>query len=284
MPFCSMKFLAVAILLLSVRPQSVLAQQTPPIPDAATLLKQVVENQHRLDKVRESYTYRESITTEEVDNKGAVKKIEREDAEVFFVNGHEIHRTISKNGKPLEGHDLDKETGHITKEVERAEKTPPDKNLEGQQVIHISRLLSIMQISNPRIEVVKGRAAYVYDFCGKRDADTHGMVEDASKKIAGTIWIDIKDRQVARLDSRFLDNFHIGGGLVANIQKGSSFHFEQALVKDELWLPTAADIHFDARVLLLKGIRQHILVLDRDYEKFHVDTEQKGTILEKQQH
>jgi len=256
-------------------------QHTTVIPDAATLMKEVVENQHRLDKVRESYTYKESVATEEIDGKGRVNKTEREEFEVFFVNGHEIHRKVAVDGKPLDGQDLEKETEHVTKEVERAEKTPPDKSPEGQQVIHISRLLSLMEISNPRVEEVKGRATYVYDFCGKRDAETHGMVEDASKKIAGTIWIDVKDRQVARLDSRFLENFHVGGGLVANVLKGTSFHFEQGPVKNELWLPTAAEINFEARVLLLKGIRQHVTVLDHDYERFHVETEQKGAVVEK---
>ena len=248
----------------------------PAIPDAATLLKDVVLNQHKLDHVRESYTYKESVTTEEIDGKGAVKKIEHEEQEVFFVNGHEIHRTVVKEGKPLDGEALEKENTRVTKEVDRAEKTPMGQPMKGEEPIRVSRLLEIMEISNPRIEEVNGRPAYAYDFAGKRNAETHNMVEDVSKKIAGTIWIDAKDHQVARLDSHFLDNFHVGGGLVANIQKGTSFHFEQALVKNELWLPTNVDIHFAARVLLLKGIRQHIVIRDHDYERFKVEAEQKG--------
>ena len=58
-----------------------------------------------------------------------------------------------------------------------------------------------------------------------------GMMEDASKKLQGTIWIDEADRQVAHLEVSFDDNFHVAGGPVRDVQKGSSFRFDQAPVE-----------------------------------------------------
>ncbi len=192
---------------------------------------------------------------------------------MFFVNGHLIERVVKKNGQPLSGNDLDKETGRVTKLVKKAEKTPSDKPLEGE-VVTVSRLLEIMDVRNERRENYRGRPTIVFDFVGRKDAKTHGLAEDASKKLQGTIWIDEADRQIAHLDVVFNDNFHVAGGLVANVQKGTNFHFDQAQVNGEIWLPTGVDGTVQARVLLVKGYRQHFTERDYDYKRFRVEAEQ----------
>ena len=162
---------------------------------------------------------------------------------------------VKKNGQPLSEHELKKETERVTKLAEKAEKTPRDQPLEGQ-TISISRLLEIMDVRNPRRETYRGRPTIIFDFIGRKDAKTHGIVEDASKKLQGTIWVDEANRQVVHLDASFNDNFRIGGGLLGTIEKGSNFHFDQALVNGEIWLPTGGEATVQARVLI-KGIRQH---------------------------
>jgi hypothetical protein len=135
-------------------------------------------------------------------------------------------------------------------------------------------LLKIMDVRNERRESYRGRPAIVFDFVGRKDAQTHGLAEDVSKKLQGTLWVAEADRQIAHLDAVFSDNFHIGGGVVANVQKGSNFHFDQALVNGEVWLPTGAEGTVQARVLLVKSYRQHVTERDYDYKRFHVEAEQ----------
>jgi hypothetical protein len=251
------------------------AQQAavPPLPAIPQLMREVVDHQRQLEKVRENYTYSATVTTQDIDAGGQVKKTETEEQEIFFVNGHAVGRTVKKNGRPLSGHDLEKETERMTKLVEKAEKTPSDQPLEGQE-ISVSRLLKIMDVRNERRESYRGRPAIVFDFVGRKDAQTHGLAEDVSKKLQGTLWVAEADRQIAHLDAVFSDNFHIGGGVVANVQKGSNFHFDQALVNGEVWLPTGAEGTVQARVLLVKSYRQHVTERDYDYKRFHVEAEQ----------
>jgi hypothetical protein len=245
-----------------------------PIPDIRTLMTEVMDHQKQLEKVRENYTYRTSIRTDAIDSNGNVMKTETEDTEVFFVNTHRIERTVKKDGKPLDEHDQQKEQERVSKLVEKAQKVPPGQPLEGPNTtISISHLLDIMDVKNPRRVLFRGRSTIVFDFAGRHDAKTHGLAEDASKKLAGTLWVDERDRQVARMEARFIDNFHVIGGLLANIQKGSSFYFDQAPVNGEIWFPTGAEGHVVARVLLLKGVRQHIMEHDSDYERFSVSDE-----------
>lgn len=223
--------------------------------------------------MRENYTYTSAQTLEDVDSNGQVKKTETSEHEVFFVNNHSVSRTVKKDGKPLDEHEEKKETERVTKEAEKAAQTPPDQQVEGQQQVSITQLLDLMEVRNPRREVYRGRPAIVFDFVGRKDAKTHGMMEDASKKLEGTLWIDEADRQVAHMDVRFVDSFRVAGGLVATIQKGSSFHFDQSPVNGELWLPTGAEARVEARVLLVKGVRQHFTERDYDFKRFHVEAQ-----------
>lgn len=260
--------------LLATPPAFAQPEQEKPIPDIRQLMKEVMEHQKKLEKVRENYTYTSLQTVQDIDRNGKVTKTETREAEDFFVNGHIIERTVKKNGKPLAGRDLEKETDRVTKLVEKAQKTPPGQPIEGPSV-SISRVLEIMDVRNPRREQFRGRPTITFDFSGRRDAKTHGMVEDASKKLKGTIWVDEADRQVAHMEVSFVENFRIGAGLLANIQKGSNFRFDQAPVNQGLWLPTGGEGAVQARVLLLKNMRQHFFERDYDYKVFSVDAQQQ---------
>ena len=274
----------------SAAAQTEAAASLPSIPQ---LMREVQEHQRELDKVRESYTYSSLHTTQDLDTSGQVKKTETEEDEDFFVNGHVIERTVKRDGKPLTGHDLEKETERVTKLVEKAEKIPPHQPLEGPSIT-VSRLLEIMDVRNERREMYRNRPTIVFDFVGRKDAKTHGLVEDASKKLQGTVWIDEADRQVAHMQVSFIDNFHVAGGLFANVQKGSNFSFDQEPVNpikadppargrkgeanksapsDVLWLPTGGQGSMQARVLLLKNYRQRYIERDYDYKRFKVETE-----------
>jgi hypothetical protein len=244
-----------------------------PLPDIRQLMHEVMDHQKQLEKVRESYTYSSTQTIQDIDSHGQVTKTETSENEDFFVNGHAIERTVKKNGQPLSDHDQQKETERITKLVQKAEKTPSGQPLEGPTV-SVSRVLELMDIRNARREMYRGRPAIVFDFVGRKDAKTHGLAEDVSKKLKGTMWVDEADREVAHLDVTFDDNFHVAGGLVANIQKGSNFHFDQGPVEEQLWLPTGGEGNFQARVLLVKNMRQRFSERDYDYKRFRVDTQQ----------
>lgn len=271
-----MRFSSAVLLAISLSSYAATGQngQERPIPEPRQLMKEVLEHQKSLEKVRENYTYTSLHTVQDVDSNGRVTKTETREGEDFFVNGHIIERTTRKNGQPLTGRDLDKETDRVTKLVEKAQKTPSGQSIEGQS-ISVSRVLEIMDVRNPRRETYRGRQTIVFDFVGRKDAKTHGLVEDASKKLQGTIWVDESDRQVAHMEVSFVDNFKIAGGIFASIQKGSNFRFDQAPVNQGLWLPTGGEGSMQAKVLMLKNMRQHFLERDYDYKVFSVDAQQQ---------
>jgi len=251
---------------------------SPSLPEIHQLMHEVQDHQKQLDKVRENYTYTSLQTTQDLDSNGQVKKTEVTENEDFFVNSHVIERMVKKDGKPLDSHDEQKESERITKLVEKAGKTPPGQPIDGPS-ISISRVLEIMDVRSPRRETFRGRPTIVFDFIGRKDVKTHGLAEDASKKLQGTLWVDEADREVAHMEVSFDDTFKVAGGLFATIQKGSSFRFDQEPVNGELWLPTGAEASVQARLLLVKSIRQHFIELDYDFKRFHVDAQQGKDVM-----
>jgi hypothetical protein len=72
----------------------------------------------------------------------------------------------------------------------------------------------------------------------------------------------------------FNDNFRVAGGIVATVQKGSNFRFDQAKVNREIWLPTGGEGVMQARVLMVKSLRQRFSERDYDYKRFKVETQE----------
>ena len=86
------------------------------------------------------------------------------------------------------------------------------------------------------------------------------------------MWIDEKALNVARLQAYFVADMKIAGGLLANVQRGTSFIIEQAFINNEVWLPTYEEAQVGARVLLLKGLKLNQVTRYSDYKRFNVDT------------
>jgi hypothetical protein len=272
--------------LLPAAPAPVKKPANAPLPPISELVREVRDRQYQSDKVRENYSYTSLQTTQDIDSNGQVKKTVTMEIHEFFVNTHVIERTIRKNGQPLDDHDRQKESERVSRLVEKAEKTPPGQLLQALNTDIsripdiVGRMLPIMDVRNPRRVNWHNRPTIVFDFVGRKDAMTHSLAEDTSKQLQGTIWIDEADRQIAHLDVSFNDDFRVASGLVANIEKGSSFHFDQAPVNDEVWLPIGGEGAVQARILIVKTIRQRYFERDYDYKRLRVEsTLLKGAIV-----
>ena len=244
------------------------------LPSVATLVHDVQANQLLLDKTRETYTFREVQVLHELDKHGAVKKAETREYNVFFVNGHPIQRLVRKDGRALGADEDARETEHIKHKVELAEQTSPGDLLNSRHQVSISRLLAIQQFTNMRRVTMDNRPMIALDFTGDRKAQTHGIAEDASKHLAGTVWIDDKDRQVRRVQATLDSPFKLELGLVS-LSQGSNFTFDQKLVNNEVWLPISASVHIEARAALFLGYHVQIEFTDDHYQRFHTAAEQQ---------
>ena len=131
--------------------------------------------------------------------------------------------------------------------------------------------LRVCQFVNPRRERFRGQDVLVFDFEPNPEYKPKNLEERVVKELAGVVWVDEKAKDVVRLEAYFVGDVHIGGGVLANLQKGTSFVFEQAYVNNEVWLPTYVEAHVGVRLLLVKGIKVNVT-----HEIFRLQALQRG--------
>jgi hypothetical protein len=230
----------------------------------------------------ETYSYTQKVIDRQQDKNGVVREKGSETFQLSFYKGHRISRLIEKNGRPLNEKEQAEADKDVAKRVAELEKQDAKRNAEMEQSgpagtpsrddrrISIAEVLRGSKLINPRRERFRGRDVIVFDFEPDPSFDfknAKSMIKFFGKT-AGVMWIDEKDKQVARLDAYLFDSFKVGGGFLAKLQKGASFTLENERIGDEIWLPSQADINVSIRVLLVKGISINQLIRSYDYSKF----------------
>jgi hypothetical protein len=252
------------------------------LPDLKALFKEIDDNQKAIDKIKENYTGTRSEEETEYDKTGKVTKREAKEYTFFYLGGDEISTVIGKNGKPLGEQEQKKENEKTQKEIREHEAKKEKKEAKDakeqanrtndNEDPGIEVFLRACQFVNPRRERFRGQDVLVFDFEPNPEFKAHKLAEKVVQKLAGVIWIDEKSHDVARLEAYFVGDFKLAGGMLANLQKGTNFVFEQAFTNNEVWLPTYAEVHVGVRVLLVKGIKVNAVIRYSDYKKFNVDS------------
>ncbi len=253
------------------------------LPDLKALFKEIDDNQKAIDKIKENYTGTRVEEETEFESDGKVKKREVTEYTFFYLNGQEISTLQKKDGKPLSAEEEKKENERTQKHIADAQKREAKKEAREEKAREqgksdekdepgIEIFLRACQFVNPRRERFRGQDVLVFDFEANPEFKPHSMADKVVQKLAGVIWIDEKAHDVARLEAYFVGDMKIGGGLLANLQKGTSFTFEQSYVNNELWLPTYEEAHVGVRVFLVKGFKVNAVTRYSDYERFNVET------------
>jgi hypothetical protein len=287
------------------------------LPDIPALLKEVGKNEDEIDRLLEKYTYTQTVTERELDQKGQMKVKGSETFELTFHKGARIRRLVAKNGKPLspkEEADAQKDVEKRIREIEKREAEKERKEREAAQKAtknsnantngdpdgdqpkgaqpegaqpegvqederkdrpSIADVLRASKLVNPRRELFRSRDVIVFDFEPLPGYKPQKNYEKLFGKMAGAIWIDPIDKQVARVEARLVEAYKIGGGVLASLKVGANFTLEQERVNQEIWLPTRAEINLGVRVLLLKGININHTITYGDYKRFSVESEKE---------
>jgi hypothetical protein len=256
-----------------------------PLPDIPKLLSGLQANEDKVEDILDRYSFTQKTIIRELGKDGILREKESETHQLSFYKGFRIRRLTEKNGKPLsekQQADADKDAAKQVDEIEKriakneshaGKLDASGRPSEDSRRISIAEVLRASKLINPRRERFRGREVVVFDFEPNPDFDTKNAKSLVRffGKTAGVMWIDVEDKQVARLEAWLLDSVKFGGGLLAKFQKGAAFTLEKERVNDEIWLPSQVDINFSARVLLFKGIDLNQVQKFYDYRKFETE-------------
>jgi hypothetical protein len=262
-----------------------------PLPDILSLIKEVGQNEDEIERILENYTYTENVTKRSLDSKGQLRETETETHELTFYKGNRIRRLIAKNGKPLTADQEADENKRVEKKIREIEKKeaekerkkaqassqedPAEEDFDRNRRPSIADVLRASKLVNPRRERYRNRDVIVFDYEPLPGYKPQKDYEKIFGKMAGALWVDVTDKQVARVEARLVEPYKIGGGLVASLKDGGSFVLEQDRVNDEIWLPTRADLNLSIKIFLVKGIDVNVAIAYGSYKRFNVEAEKE---------
>ena len=245
------------------------------LPDIPALMRAVEMNQRTAEAIAKNYLYHSTHIAHESDGHSGVKKTETREYDVFWVNGVPVSRLVKKDGKELspdeqkkEGERIDKEAAKARERRDRADSEGKESDPRGHEEVTVSRILELGTFSNPRRVKLEGRDTIAVDYAGDPKAKTRNRNEEVIRDLVGTVWVDEQDHVLTRAEGHFVNNFKVGGGLLVNIQKGTSFSLEMKKINDEVWLPAVLAGQGSMRALLFFSFNGDGRIVNSDYRKF----------------
>lgn len=257
------------------------------LPDIPALLQAVDANERRAEKLLDSYGFTETTLSRKITKDGKVEE-DSQTRELTFYQGRRLKRLIAKNGKPPTPAEQEKEIRDVERQIkkieenlakearhERKESAVPGEEEDGRP-FSVVNLFKASRFTNPRRERLRERDVIVFDFEPNPAIKVAQGLEKFGSTLAGTVWIDPNDKQVVRLESRFIETFKFRDGAVwASFSKGSTYVMESTHVNNEIWLPAQVDINVGVRVFLVTGFNSNIAIRYSDYKRFKVDAEKE---------
>ena len=245
------------------------------LPDIQTLLAKAREHQQQLDLLREKYTYTETDTDFQLDKQGVMKEKESETHELTFLGGVRVRRLTGKNNKPLSAEEQAKEDRRIERLIRELEQGKRPDVPYNQRRFKIADLMRVSRFLNPRRERFRKRDVIVFDFEPNPDFKPSRTDDNFIHNLAGSIWIDEADLQVARIEFQLINAFKIGGGALFAMKPGSRFVTEQDRFFGEIWLPVYTEVTINARAMLFASFGIIHKTSYGNYRQFDVQSEEK---------
>jgi hypothetical protein len=253
---------------------SALAQE--PAPDPLEIVRLSVERDWTDFESRKNYTYQERSEFREYARNGKVAKVSSETNENLILGGRPYQRLTARDDKPLSAREERREQAKLDSELTKRQHESPAEQARYQKErteerAFIREIPDAFTFRLVKTDTVSNQPAWVIEAQPKPTyRAAHSRAKDFAK-VRATIWIEQATYHWVKVDADVLGTISVGFGLL-RVAPGSSMHFEQTRVNDEIWLPSSMLVRFQARLALLKVLRGDYDIRYSDYRKFQSDS------------
>lgn len=213
------------------------------------------------------FTFSKQRVLEELDSKDKVTEHKQSRQEWFPINGSAFARTIERNGKPLTEKERKAEADREA--AVRAGKRPargPENTKRDQEWQFTDEMLARYAFTVTGQEMVRGRAAWVVEFAPRsKDLPVKQITDRVANKVAGKLWVDAEDWEVARLKVWLTEELTFIGG-VAGVLRKFELLLNRTRVEPDAWLPTTIDFQMAGREFFVNK-RLHYREEAKDFKR-----------------
>jgi hypothetical protein len=213
----------------------------------------------RTQNTTAQFSFSKLRVLEELDSKDKVTERKQSRQEWFPINGSPFARTIERNGKPLT--EKERQAEEEREAAVRAGKRParsPEATKRDKEWQFTDEMLARYAFKVTGQEMVRGRPAWVVEFAPKsKDLPVKQVADRVANKVAGKVWVDAEDWEVARLKVWLTEELTFIGG-VAGVLRKFELLLDRARIEPNAWLPSKIDFEMAGRELLTnKRLRYH---------------------------
>jgi hypothetical protein len=242
-----------------------------------SLVQRVAENEKRNRLLEMSYVYEVTRQKFSLGNNSEVLEAESRTFEVTPLEDGDYRRLIKKDGQPLSEKESRNEQQKLDESIQkrsrlskserenlekkRSERRRKEEQLWDEGLKAFDLVLSGDEQLDGRKTltfIVTPRASYV-----PRDSDLKIL-----KLIKGKIWVDEVEAQINRAEIEFIQDFKLGAGFLAKVNRGSTLKVWQRKVNDEAWFPYHSEVVANGRILVFKGFNLKFVSDFANYRKF----------------
>jgi len=216
---------------------------------AEEIIQKAVERAGKSSSGTNGYSYKKVTVTEELDSAGKVKERKEKVYHVSFENGRTRSKLMAVNGKPAANADVKKqsETEQTGKQLIGDSKS---KHGEQRENFLTTEIVARFNFKLTAESVMNGRTAYEISFQPKSpEPPVRHMMDRLLNRVAGTLWIDAKEFELARADIKLGSEVNLLGGVIGSLKK-LVYTMTRTRLADGIWLRTSSSGDFEGRKLV----------------------------------
>jgi hypothetical protein len=213
------------------------------------IAKAVKRAQDARAKATTDFTYTKITLTEELDAAGKVKERKQRVYQVYFRDGMTRLKLIEVDGHAPDPSDLKKQNENEVNAQKLLGDSRPAGSVNRDNFL-TQDLVARYDFTLLGEKVINGRRAYKISFQPKSPAlPVHHLVDRLLNRIAGTLWIDADEFEMARAEVYLGSEVNFLGGIAGSLKK-LAYTMTRTRVADGVWLSTSSAGDFEGRKLL----------------------------------
>jgi hypothetical protein len=253
---------------------SVQAQE--PAPDPLEIVRRSVERDWTDFESRKNYTYQERSEFRQYGRNETATRVRSETNEILILGGRPYERLTARDDKPLAAREERREQAKLDNELakrqhESAAEQARHQKERTEERAFIREIPDAFTFRLVKTDTVSNQPTWVIEALPKPGYRAVRARAKDFAKVRATIWIEQDMYHWVKVDADVLNTISVDFGLL-RVARGSSMHFEQTRVNDEIWLPSSMLVRFQARLALLNVLRGEYNIRYSDYRKFQSDS------------
>jgi hypothetical protein len=199
---------------------------------------------------RPDYEYRKHTITEELDKKGHLKEHKEKLYHVLVEAGLSSPRLLQVNGQNLSAEDLKKQQERDAAERAKLVDAKPGKKGENRENFLTADLVDKFKFTLVEQKLINNRLTYVLTFEPKSaDLPVKKITDRLVNHVAGTVWIDAQEFEIAKADIHLKCEISMWGGIIGTLRR-CDFTLLRTRLPDGIWFNSFSHGIFEGRKLL----------------------------------